>query len=258
LARPQPIAGIDPEKPLLANAALIIPVRIAEMVAWERYIDDPDNILELHEMRIAAKRLRYTLEIFAPAIGEGMPAIINVMKMLQDHLGVIHDADVLVPELELHLRSLLQPRGKHRKAPVGVHSVDLEGAAGIITLCRNKRSERDVRYEKFIAAWQQLREEGFFDSVNDLVRQRAAQEVEEAAEAAQISTVQDNPPTDKPVNPISPGPNGDRNGKTRARRAVRTATTDRRDDTRNGPDTRPGAEEGGVGQHSLFEEGDGS
>jgi hypothetical protein len=251
LARPQPVFGINPENPLLANAALIIPVRIAELVAWERFIDDPDNILELHEMRIAAKRLRYTLEIFAPAIGEGMPAIINVMKMLQDHLGVIHDADVLVPELELHLRSLLQPRGKYKKAPVGVHSVDLEGAAGIITLCRDKRAERDARYEKFIEAWRQLREEKFFDSVNTLVKQRAAEE------AAQILALQEST-VDQPINPIPTGPNGGRNGKTRTRRAARAASPDSRDDTRNGPDTRPGAEESGMGQHSLFEEGDGS
>ena len=95
MAKPLNVLGIDPENTIRANFALIIPVRIAELYAWERWIRDPARVTELHQMRIAAKRLRYTLELAAPYFGPDVAAAIREVKNLQELLGTIHDADVL-------------------------------------------------------------------------------------------------------------------------------------------------------------------
>lgn len=58
-------------------------------------IDDQD---EAHRARIAAKRLRYLVEPFAAAL-EGAPEIVKQLKLLQDALGEMHDADVLLARL---------------------------------------------------------------------------------------------------------------------------------------------------------------
>ncbi len=52
------------------------------------------DIPTLHALRIAGKRLRYTLEFFREVLGPDTPALIARVTALQDHLGALHDADV--------------------------------------------------------------------------------------------------------------------------------------------------------------------
>ena len=48
----------------------------------------------IHEMRIAAKKLRYTLEAFDDALGRGSTTLIDQVTALQDAAGEMHDAVV--------------------------------------------------------------------------------------------------------------------------------------------------------------------
>jgi triphosphatase len=49
---------------------------------------------QLHRLRIRCKRLRYTLEMFAPQLGAGTAPLIRQLKHVQDDLGELHDAIV--------------------------------------------------------------------------------------------------------------------------------------------------------------------
>ena len=51
------------------------------------------DIETLHDLRIAAKWLRYALEFFGEALGPGSPPLLAKVSALQDHLGCLHDAD---------------------------------------------------------------------------------------------------------------------------------------------------------------------
>jgi CHAD domain-containing protein len=51
-------------------------------------------------MRIAAKRLRYVLEIVGPCIGEEAKAARDAAKQLQSVLGDLHDCDLMLPKIE--------------------------------------------------------------------------------------------------------------------------------------------------------------
>ncbi len=59
---------------------------------------------DLHQVRVACKKLRYLCEIHAPLYGDGMPAFIEELKALQDLLGAWNDARVLCQELESLMR----------------------------------------------------------------------------------------------------------------------------------------------------------
>jgi CHAD domain-containing protein len=48
----------------------------------------------LHELRIGYKHLRYTLELFESALGKHAREAIKEIETIQEHLGLIHDADV--------------------------------------------------------------------------------------------------------------------------------------------------------------------
>jgi CHAD domain-containing protein len=52
------------------------------------------DLATLHQLRIAGKRLRYTVEFFREPLGPEAPMLIDRVTALQDHLGLLHDADV--------------------------------------------------------------------------------------------------------------------------------------------------------------------
>ena len=54
----------------------------------------PDDVVALHDLRIAYKKLRYAVEIFAPALPADMAAMADPAARFQKRLGDLHDVDV--------------------------------------------------------------------------------------------------------------------------------------------------------------------
>lgn len=52
------------------------------------------DVATIHQLRIAAKRLRYSLEFFREVLGPEAGPLIERVTRLQDHLGLLNDADV--------------------------------------------------------------------------------------------------------------------------------------------------------------------
>ena len=63
--KPGKVKHLDPDGPLADNAERIVSARLDELWSFVPAVLDPANVEELHEMRIAAKRLRYVLEVTA-------------------------------------------------------------------------------------------------------------------------------------------------------------------------------------------------
>jgi CHAD domain-containing protein len=179
MAKALPIAGLDTTGPILDNVRLIVETRLGEMLAYEPYIDDVERIYELHQMRIAAKRLRYTMEIFQPLLsgaaeyGKSFSEVTERVKALQEHLGEIHDADVLVPRLEEQMVRMMKgarAKGNKKDPPVGVDLVDLDGCQGILRICQDVRRERAARYRSLRKDWALYKKQRIFDNLRDLLR----------------------------------------------------------------------------------------
>jgi CHAD domain-containing protein len=182
MAKAQPIGGLDVEASIFSNACLIIETRLGEMLNYEPFVHDVKCVFELHQMRIAAKRLRYSLEIFLPlyvehtGYGREIGKAKDEVKALQEHLGEIHDRDVLVPRLEEHLSRLLKAghgHDKHGALRTGVHLVDIDACQGVLTLCIEARNERVDRYARFLDDWTRLRDTNFFGGIVELLRRAA-------------------------------------------------------------------------------------
>jgi CHAD domain-containing protein len=95
------VKNVDPDGRLDESLRTILAVRLDELHSF-----DPTNSEELHDLRIAAKRVRYILEAAEPVFGEGAARGVRAMKQLQDHLGEIHDCDELLPLLDDHVLRL--------------------------------------------------------------------------------------------------------------------------------------------------------
>jgi CHAD domain-containing protein len=80
--------------------------RLAAVTARLDALDDPRDAVAVHELRLAAKGLRYTLEAAAPALGPAALDGAAVAKTLQTLLGDLHDADVLLDRIAGHRREL--------------------------------------------------------------------------------------------------------------------------------------------------------
>src|SRR5208337_3496435 len=75
-----------------------ISTRLNEVLALEPFVHDESAAEKHHELRIAFKRLRYTMEIFSPLYKRGLIDQISLMKRFQDLLGEMHDCDVWIQE----------------------------------------------------------------------------------------------------------------------------------------------------------------
>ena len=60
---------------------------------------EPFNIEELHEMRIAAKRLRYAIELFVACWGARAAPFADEIAEMQSFLGEVHDCDIWIESL---------------------------------------------------------------------------------------------------------------------------------------------------------------
>ncbi len=69
--------------------------RLSAVLAFDQEVAVPDPPPErLHALRIACKRLRYTLEFFQEVLGPQTRSLIKEVVSLQDHLGLVQDAVV--------------------------------------------------------------------------------------------------------------------------------------------------------------------
>jgi len=98
---------------------------IEDLLAFDEFIHRQEAVEPLHKARIAAKRLRYALEIVLPVEPASLQRPVKEFKHLQEVLGDIHDCDVwaetirdfLAREPVKMLEFLGHDRGMRRIAP---------------------------------------------------------------------------------------------------------------------------------------------
>lgn len=135
--------------------------RIGDLVRFEEALQDPESKEGHHEMRIAAKRLRYTMEVYSPLLeGELMPAIIT-MRNFQDALGELHDTDVwigLLPRFLEEGQSFPGNAGEQSQLTALIEP-------GILHLLRECRATRTRQYAKALGQWKEIRAEKTIEGI---------------------------------------------------------------------------------------------
>ena len=172
------VKGIELDAPLAENALRIVTVRLDELRSFSDAVHDPAATQDLHDMRIAAKRLRYVLEMTAPALGPEAARAAKHAKDLQDVLGEIHDCDEFVPRVERHVERLRAEDAAAVRAAAPPDSKDLDPAAaraapnrllyrGIEALEAYLRARREVLYARFLREWERLEGDGLSPALMD-------------------------------------------------------------------------------------------
>src|SRR3954454_23231978 len=145
--RARKVKGLDPDAAFADNAARIVRARLDELCGFMPRASDPAQVEALHDMRIAAKRLRYVLEVTHPVFGPYAAKAIDVVKDLQELLGEIHDCDVQLPETGEVLSGLVEDDA--RSVPAGEEPAHAATYAGLVGLAVRLKAERDVAFARF-------------------------------------------------------------------------------------------------------------
>ena len=69
-------------------------------------------------MRISAKRLRYTLELFRPQFGKAGERQIERVKKIQELLGTLHDHDVRIELIGEELSQLMVEQSRKTRSDI--------------------------------------------------------------------------------------------------------------------------------------------
>lgn len=111
--------------------------RVADLQSFDGCVTAKPQYDHLHRMRIAAKKLRYTLECFQPVYKKDMKEFIVAARCIQDVLGKIHDYVVWV---ETTADSLSRQQTEEVK----------EGMDYFLKFCK---LDRKKCYQEFIHLW---------------------------------------------------------------------------------------------------------
>jgi CHAD domain-containing protein len=84
------------------------------------------DVPTLHELRIASKWLRYSVEFVAEALGDDALPLIEKVTALQDHLGLMNDADVTASMARTFLVEHASNLSTIESAAIGRYLVDRE------------------------------------------------------------------------------------------------------------------------------------
>jgi CHAD domain-containing protein len=168
MARARRVKGIHPKESLTTNARRVIAVRLEELVGWGDSLQDATRIQDLHDMRIAAKRLRYALEMFDICFPDVKP-VLRELTDLQESLGTIHDLDVFtqllrerLTRLDSHIessaRDIMRPevpmveKSRVLRRMLSAQARD-QHRVGLIGLLGDKAVQREREFERLQRRW---------------------------------------------------------------------------------------------------------
>lgn len=137
--------------------------RLTSFLAYRAIVHQPEKVAELHEMRIAAKWLRYTIETFAPLYANQLKPSLKAVRAVQEQLGEIHDCDVWQAFLDDFLvteKRRMQDYFGHAR-PYG------RLAMGVRAFAQDLKRTREQTYQEFLEDWQGWETRGLWD---DLIR----------------------------------------------------------------------------------------
>jgi hypothetical protein len=170
------VKGLQPAGRLDENLRRIVVVRLDELCSFAEAAQDPGAVEELHDMRIAAKRLRYVLEMSEPVVGEPARRGAKQARALQDVLGEIHDCDELLPRVRAHVKRLREEDRVAVRGAAGPRAADLDPEAaraaphrrryaGLEALAAYTSARREVLHASFRRLWARLERQRFADEL---------------------------------------------------------------------------------------------
>ena len=152
--RPSPY-GIAPV------AASRIARRLTKLLSYETWVHNPDAIAEHHAIRIAAKKLRYTIEVYGPLYRFGLKKPLSRVKKIQEILGDLHDCDVWIDTVMV----MLVKERLTSQATTGPKNMRVSKVTRYKHFLAEREEERKILYQRFVRFWDSLGRSRLWDEL---------------------------------------------------------------------------------------------
>ena len=140
----------------------VIGSRLEELLELGDSVHHPFNFEPLHRARIAAKRLRYALELFSPCWGGALKPLAREVSELQTALGDLRDCDTWIEDLGPRL-----DRRREQSDSIVLRVADLPVRPAAAWLLGHFTKERGEHFNRALTLWQGWEAEGFFGRVRE-------------------------------------------------------------------------------------------
>ncbi len=101
------IYNIKKKSSLKENLARVIPEMFDDFFSFAQVVVNfPLRKTQLHEMRKAGKPLRYAMELGEYCFTGDFKLCLDEIKLSLDLMGEVHDADVMIPDISLHMKEI--------------------------------------------------------------------------------------------------------------------------------------------------------
>jgi CHAD domain-containing protein len=147
------------EETLIEYAGRMISPELDKFLSYDSFVDQVEAVEELHAMRIAAKKLRYTLECFSAVYPDHLDAYLSTMRAIQDQLGTIHDCDIW----QSRSSSIIERERQRTEKYFGSDRAMKRLLPGFLGFFEDKRRQRVETYATFTVYWHELRQAGIWD-----------------------------------------------------------------------------------------------
>jgi CHAD domain-containing protein len=142
---------------------VILPV-LVNFLSYEPFVDKVEAIEELHAMRIAAKKLRYTVECFSGIYPDQLSEHLSVLRTIQDQLGLIHDCDLWQASSNKIIEKERQRTEKYFGSDMAMKHL----MPGFLAFFENRRQQRIDAYQTFTDNWHALERNGIWSKMRSL------------------------------------------------------------------------------------------
>lgn len=126
---------------------------LKDMHQYEPYLPRPQCLKQHHQMRIAAKHLRYAMEVFRDLGAGRLDPAIDAAREVQSQLGQMHDCDVWVE----FLPAFLDRERRRTIKYLGDDSLMPSLSIGIQHLRRDRQRRRVALHAKFVKQWARMK-----------------------------------------------------------------------------------------------------
>jgi CHAD domain-containing protein len=142
-------------------AALRIETRLVTMLSYEPWVPYPEAVAEHHATRIAAKKLRYTMEIYGPVYRLNLKKPLLRVKKIQEILGDLHDCDVWID----HVTRIMLRERSHLRTENEEKRPDTATLASLRLFLRERERARTLLHRQFVRYWEYQKRTHIWDEL---------------------------------------------------------------------------------------------